>query len=241
MKKIVIPTLANTPTPEQVLGTFKGFTLEVCITDASKHTAYHLRYRSYLAVNSIPENPEEMLYDAFDRSPNSRTFLVWYEGKAVATVRSCVYSDLYDWTHTEAVEYFAQDIHTQLGAKTRILESNRFAVDPDFQGRQSLFARFLLFRAHGLNAAAHDCAYIITSVRCNHVAFYQRFLGLHPISTNSCFVEWADAEVSLLANPTEECLGTILKKGMPAYDQADIADYSQKAQLPFGQCYQSAA
>ena len=241
MKKSLSAPLASTPAHSQVLGTFKGFTMEVCMTEASKRTAYRLRYRAYLAVDAIPENPQRMLHDAFDASPNSRTFLVWFEGKPVATVRSCVYSDAYQWMKTEAVDYFAKDVYTQLGEQTRIVESNRFAVDPDFQGRQSLFARLLLFRAHGLNAGAHECAYIMTSVRSNHVKFYQRFLGLVPISTESCYVEWADAEVSLLANPADKCLGLILEKGMPPYDQDDIIDYAVKAHIPIAREYQTAA
>ena len=232
MKNSTTIQLAETPISDQIISSFNDFTLEVCLDEKSMNRAFHLRYRAYLEVNSIEENEEELLYDEYDFIPNSRVFLVWYQGKAIATVRSCIYSEAYNWTPTEAVNYFGEDINRKLGSETRILESNRFAVDPDFQGRQSLFARFLLFRAHGLNAAVHQCDYIMTSVRANHVAFYQRFLGLEPISTQSSFVEWANAEVSLLANPTDECLSSILKRGMPAYDQEDIMNYAMCAHLP---------
>lgn len=232
MKKLLTLSLAQAPALAQTLGTFKGFTLEVCRNEASLNRAFALRYRAYLEVGSIEENEQKLLYDEYDFLPNARVFLVWYEGKAVATVRSCVYSDAYRWLPTEALTYFPTDITSELGAKTRYLESNRFAVDPDFQGRQSLYARFLLFRAHGLNAGVHDCGYIMTSVRSNHVAFYQRFLGLNPISSGEARVEWAHADVALLANETEECFQAILKKGMPAYDQTDIANYAVTAGIP---------
>lgn len=105
-------------------------------------------------------------------------------------------------------------------------------MDPNFQGRQSLFARFLLFRAHALNAAIHECQYIMTSVRTNHVAFYQRFLGLNPISAQSQHVEWAQADVVLLVNETDKCLGAILKRGMPDYDESDVTNYGICADIP---------
>ena len=232
MKNLTAIQIAEAPSPEQIICTTNDFTLEVCLNDASMNKAFQVRYCAYLEVNSIPENEEGLLYDEYDFQANARVFLVWYQGKAVATVRSCIYSDSYTWVPTEAVTYFQEDIHGQLGAETRILESNRFAVDPSFQGRQSLFARFLLFRAHGLNAAVHQCTYIMTSVRAHHAAFYQRFLGLEPISTHTCFVEWADAEVTLLANPTDQCLQSILKRGMPEYDQEDIMNYAMLAHLP---------
>lgn len=233
MKNLSNIQFAQQPSADQTLGNFKDFTLEVCLNDASLNTAFQLRYRAYLAVDAIPENEEGLLYDQYDFLPNARVFLVWYQGKPVATVRSCIYSEAYNWMKTEAVKYFQEDIVRQLGAQTNLLESNRFAVDPDFQGRQSLFARFLLFRAHGLNAAAHQCKYIMTSVRANHIAFYRRFLALNPVSKESCYVEWADAEVALLANKTEECLGAILKRGMPDYDLEDVRQYVMCAHIPF--------
>ena len=233
MKNLTSIPAAAAPLSNQIVGTFKDFTLEVCLNLSSLKAAFELRYRAYLAVDSIPENEEALLYDDYDFMPNNRVHLVWYDGKPVATVRSCIYSEAYEWAPTEAVQYFGQDIENQLGKNSRILESNRFAVDPDFQGRQSLFARFLLFRAHGLNAAVHQCSHIMTSVRSNHIAFYQRFLGLEPISGAPRFVEWANAEVSLLGNQTELCLQAILKRGMPDYDQNDVRSYAMCAFIPF--------
>ncbi|MCB0628120.1 MAG: GNAT family N-acyltransferase [Saprospiraceae bacterium] len=235
MKSVTSIQLAEHPYAEQIIDTFNGFTIEICLRDSSMNTAFHLRYRSYLAVGSITENKEEMLYDEYDFSPNARIHLVWHEGKAVATIRSCVYSDHYNWVPTEGIRYFRDTVNQELGRTTRILESNRFAVDPDFQGRQSLFAQFLLFRAHGLNAGAHGCSHIITSVRSHHRAFYLRFLGMEPVSEQAVYIPWVDAEVYLLANETESCLSAILKRGMPDYDQDDISRYARKAQLPVRQ------
>ena len=119
-----------------------------------------------------------MLYDDFDFMPNTFVHLVWYEGKPVATVRSCIYSDEYAWERTEGVNYFPKEVEEKLGKNARLLESNRYAVDPEFQGRKSLFAQMLMFRIHALCSAVHGCSHIITSVRRKHVPFYQRFFRI---------------------------------------------------------------
>lgn len=232
MKKITTIPFQPTPSDDQVIFSQKDFILEVCMNQRSKRLAYQIRYRSYLEAGLISKSDESLLHDKYDEMVNARIFLVWYQGRPVATVRSSVYADLYNWAPTESDGYFRKDISESLGDQTPVLESSRFAVDPDFQGRQSLFARFLLFRAHGLNASLHQCAYITTAVRANHLAFYQRFLNLHPISNNACHIAWVDDEVYLLANRTEECLGAILNRGMPNYDEQDVFDYARCAGLP---------
>lgn len=232
MKRITESSLALMPTPYQTLGTYKGFTLEVCMNEQSLNTACHLRYRAYGAVGAVPDNEEQVLKDAYDYSPNARTFLVWYQGKAVATVRSSIYSEVYHQQETEGMTYFRQDIQNWVRLHTSILESGRFAVDPDFQGRQSLYARLLLFRAHGLNAASHGCTHLITAVRAGHVSFFKRFLDFETLSLSPRYVEWFGTEVVLLANSTRKCHSILLDKGMPDFDQEDILQYTLRAKLP---------
>ena len=241
MKKISLISPTTQPFEEQIFCKFKGFTVEVCRRPESLATAFRLRYRAYRNIDAIPENEEALLYDDHDFLPHVRIHLVWYEGKAVATVRSCIWSDQYDWVPTEAFNYFSADIEQKLGTKTHLLESNRYAVDPDFQGRQSLFAQILMFRIHALNAAIHKCEYIITSVRQNHVSFYRRFLGMNVISTAPCLISWVEIEGALLAGTYEDCLQTALKRGLPPVQPEDIELYAICAGLKTEQTYQVAA
>lgn len=231
---------AKSPSENQILSIHNDFILEIAMSAQTKRLAFQLRYRAYRRANMIPENAEAMLYDDYDFQPNTRVFLVWYQGKAVATVRSCVYSDVYDWTPTEGVQYFQAELKQKLNKKRRLLESNRFAVDPDFQGRQSLFARLLLFQAHGMNAACHACEYIITSVQANHIAFYQRFLGLESISIEARQY-WLDVQGYLLIGQAEQCLAAILKRGMPGYEQEDLERFAEHAGISFSECQSIAA
>ena len=214
---------------DHVFFSIDGYTVEVCRSRRSLEAAFRLRYRAYLNVGAIPENEEGMLYDEYDFLPNARTHLVRFEGKPVATVRACIFSDVYDRQVTEAVTYFPDTVEEKLGPEPCLLESNRYAVDPDFQGRRSLFAQMLLFRTHGLNAVVHDCDYIITSVRANHVPFYRRFLEMEPIADQAIYIPWADAEVFLLASSPAECREAALKRGMPDYTQDDALAYAAAA------------
>lgn len=226
MNEIVNHPIAKQPLMHQVISTINGFTVEICRDRKSLNAAFHLRYRAYLEVDAIPANEEELLYDDFDFLPNSFVHLVWYEGQPVATIRSCIFSDQYNWLSTEGINYFPKDTQNQLGNQTRILESNRFAVDPDFQGRRSLFAQLLLFRVHGLNSFAHNLTHIITAVRSNHISFYKRFLGMEQISSTMKYVPWADAEVVLMAVSVEDCLAAAIRRGMPDFDQNEVNLYA---------------
>ncbi|MCB0628703.1 MAG: GNAT family N-acyltransferase [Saprospiraceae bacterium] len=211
--------------PKQIVLSSNGFTVEVCRHQESFYNAFHLRYQAYLQAGSIPPNPQELLSDDFDPSPHTWTHLVWHEGQPVATIRSCIYSDVYEWQTTEARSYFAEDIERSLGTNVGFLESNRFAVSPHFQGRKSMFAQLLLFQMHALNSALHGVSHILTSVRDHHVPFYRRFLGMEEISTTRQFIPWVDAEVALMATTRDRCFEVAIQKGMPDYSDEDLRRY----------------
>ncbi|MEM7655123.1 MAG: GNAT family N-acyltransferase [Bacteroidota bacterium] len=220
------------PSFHRIAFAFQGFSAEVCMSPASLETAYHLRYRAYLAAESIPPNPDELLYDEYDSAPHCRTHLIWKDDQPVATVRSCIWAAQYQWEDTEAIQYFRPEIKQFFPERPQILESNRFAVSPDFQGRQSLFAQLLLFRIHALSSASHGCDHIMTSVRPHHVKFYQKFLGMSPVSEDIQHVAWANSDVCLLTTTREDCLTTALKRGMPAILPGEVAHYARLANLP---------
>ncbi len=159
-----------------------GFTAQLCRTEASKKIAYQLRYRAYRSVDGIPQNDLETAIDDYDAQPNARTHLLWYEGKPVASVRSLIWSDRYDWQSTTSLDTYRPAIDAKLGLNKRLLESNRYVVDPDFKGRKSLTAQYLLFRIQAVSCLFDHCEYVITAVREKHIAIYQRLMDFYPIS-----------------------------------------------------------
>lgn len=223
--------MAAEPLPSQIFCELNGFTVELCRNQSSLNTAFNLRYRAYRDVEAVPENDEKLLYDDFDFLPNAFTHLVWYQGKPVTTVRACIYSDDYNWQRTEGVNYFEEDINNKIGEKVRLLESNRYVIDPEFQGRQSLFAQLLMFRTHAFNSIAHQCRHIITSVRSNHIAFYRRYLGMEIISTKTRYIEWVHSDVELVSNRVDLSLACALRRSMPNFTSAEVARYAACAGL----------
>jgi len=145
--RLLSNALSSKPLPHQIIDSVKDYTIEVCLEEDSKILAYQLRYAAYIKEYPQLINHEELLYDEYDEKINNRIHLVWYQDKPVATVRSCIWSDFYNWQDTEATSYFKDEILQTIG-KENLLESNRYAVHPDFQGRNSLFAQMLCFRIH---------------------------------------------------------------------------------------------
>ena len=159
-----------------------GFTAQLCTTEESLQTAYQLRYKAYRSVDGIPENDAGIAIDEYDAQPNARTHLIWYEGKPVGSVRSLIWSERYDWQNTTCVDAYRSAVDRELGLNTPILESNRYVVDPEFNGRKSLVAQYLLFRIQTISCLYDRCHYVITAVRTKHIPFYKRLMGFYPIS-----------------------------------------------------------
>ena len=200
-----------------------GFCAQLCNTEESLRLAYQLRYRAYRSVDGIPENREGVAVDDYDAQPNARTHLIWYEGQPVASVRSLIWSARYDWQSTTCVDAYRPAIQANLGLDRPILESNRYVVDPEFKGRKSLTAQYLLFRIQTISCLYDRCQYVITAVRSNHISFYERLMGFYPVS-DSTRVKGFQFETTLLATPYRN--RAILAKNA-SVAAAQLEDYEQ--------------
>ena len=176
------------------------FTAQLCNTEESLQTAYQLRYKAYRSVDGIPENPDGIAVDQYDTQDNARTHLIWYEGEPVASVRSLIWSDRYDWQSTTSLDAYRAAVEHEFEPAIPLLESNRYVVDPDFKGRKSLTAQYLLFRIQTLSCLFDRCHFVITAVRTNHIPFYERLMGFYPISEPTQ-VPGFQFETVLLATP----------------------------------------
>ncbi len=123
------------PLEHKLLFTVDGYTAEMCIEPESLKLAYQLRYEAYLAAGGIAPNPERQFTDPYDWQSNVRTYLIWYDGRPMASVRSLTYSAAYDWQLTSSIVLFDGVVADKLGEKTPVMESNRYVVDPQIKGR----------------------------------------------------------------------------------------------------------
>ena len=211
----------NQPLKEQIIAEIDGYTIEVCTSKESKLIAYKLRYDAFIKSYPLLTNNEGLLYDELDESDNTWSFLVWYQGKPIATVRGSIWGFQYGWANTVVTKYFAKELNLNIG-KQNILESSRYAVSPEFQGRKSLFAQMLCFHIHAINSAIHNCNYIITVVKQSHAPFYDRFLGLNVISNTPKYIEWFNVEGLLLGAERDKSMSVALKRGMPDYTGVEL-------------------
>lgn len=210
----------------ETLFTINGYTAQLCCSEESKEIAYGLRYRAYTDAKVIEENDAQLFSDDFDLLPNSRTHLIWYEGQPIASVRSCIWSEKYDWSAVESVHYFAKDIDQRIGLDKNILESSRYVVAPEIKGRASLYAQLLLFRAQDLSSQVDDCSYILTAVRERHVPFYKRMLAFEQISP-AIKHSYIDLNIVLLMTTQEESRRIVTDKGMPPCERQEVEKYGE--------------
>lgn len=218
------------PLDHQILFEVDGYTAEICIEHESLNLAYHLRYQAYRHAEAIPANPEETCTDPFDQQQNARTFLIWHEKKAVASVRSLSWTAEYDWAPTPSIDIFRSEVDQFLGLSSPILESNRYVTAPDFTGRKSLTAQMLLFRIQTLGALADQCAFVITAVRPRHVKFYERFMNFYSISEPK-EVEAVSFQIQLLATPIASKDKLSESSSIATYQEADLERYLNCMQL----------
>lgn len=212
------------PKAHQLLFEAEGFTAEMCLEQESLDLAYHLRYKAYLHAEGVSANKEERVIDAYDGQKNTRTFLIWHEGRPVASVRSFTWSADYDWERTPSIDLFEESVSKTLGLQTTLLESNRYVVDPEFKGRKSLTAQMLLFRIQSVGALLDQCAYVITAVRPKHVRFYERFMNFYPIS-EPIEIDMVTFPIQLLATPIASCKKLAESSAIAAFQQSDLDNY----------------
>jgi hypothetical protein len=137
---------------------------------------YGMRYRSYSAEGYIKENSSLKFIDEYDGKPNSICFLAYHRSNVVGSIRACVY-DPAKGLDIPIMECFGKELKNAIGYDSRFLEPNKFVIDPQFQRRGGIQARFLLLGSAVEEAARQNAEHIVVAVRTEHIKFYQMFGG----------------------------------------------------------------
>lgn len=153
------------------------YTARLALDENTRRDAFALRYKSYLASGFIEQNSTKLFSDKFDDLPNSATIVIYSEGKAIASVRTCFLSR--DGTTTSpARETFPDEVNRLLaeaGSSRSNLEGvefTRLVRSPEAANNQGLV--FLLYRLAGYLSLRNDFRVMLSCVRQNHVPFYKR-------------------------------------------------------------------
>jgi hypothetical protein len=155
----------------------KGYEARIALDAETRRDAYALRYKSYHAHGSIPANPTGLFSDKYDELPTVTTVVVYADGKAVGSVRTCLLRrgpgttsparDLYP-TEVEALLQGSGPERSGFDG----LEVNRMVRAPEAEDDQGLV--FMLYRLSGRLAMSADFRVVMLCARNNHVPFYRR-------------------------------------------------------------------
>lgn len=165
---------------ERNLGTIitdKGYEARLANDPSTQRDAHELRYRSYYAQGHIAANASGILTDKFDDLPTTRTVVVYAQGRAVGSIRTCllkrgpgISSPCRD-AYPAEVERLLQGSGPERDGYDGV-EVNRMVRAPEAADDQRLV--FMLLRMAGYLALAEDFRVIVTCVRQHHVPFYSR-------------------------------------------------------------------
>ncbi len=161
----------------------KTYTAAIAYDKHVAADAYRVRYASYLDSGFITPNPDKIFRDSFDNLQNSTSIVVYDADRPVGSVRICLMSR--SVREAPAHHAFPEAVDAVLAHATRsrksfdVAEITRLVRSPDCANNQGLV--FLLYRLAGHVVLRHDVQAILSSVRRNHIPFYNR-LGFAEIA-----------------------------------------------------------
>jgi hypothetical protein len=151
----------------------------------TKEDAYRIRYDSYLASGFIEPNETRLFQDLYDDLPNCQTIVLYDQGVALASVRTCTLASG-SGQRSPAMDVYPKEISALLGQQPtsgvggRGIETTRLVRSPAAENNQGLV--FLLYRLAGYIGMMAHTQVLLACVRQNHVPFYRR-LGYNPITS----------------------------------------------------------
>ncbi|WP_086931365.1 N-acyl amino acid synthase FeeM domain-containing protein [Agarilytica rhodophyticola] len=135
---------------------------------------YSMRYRSYSSEGYINRNNSEKFIDSYDALPNCTSYLMYRNGKAMASIRACRY-DPKENIPIPCMEIFKQELAQNIGLDVPFVEVNKFVVDPRFQRYGGKHARLMLFSSIVEETYKYNVQNVVIAVRPEHVNFYKMF------------------------------------------------------------------
>ncbi len=155
--------------------------LDPAVSDADRELVYRLRYRAYRAADGIAPRASEQVRDEMDEHPFARSYLLRDGDRVVGTIRSNVYRHGQPGHRLFLADYWPSEAMPWLADAEAVVESSRFAVDPDLPEHQLTYL-LRLFSVHNANAAAHGARYVVSAVQRRHIPFYRLRLKFEVVS-----------------------------------------------------------
>lgn len=157
----------------QVFEALSNARYKVLTDSEAREAVYRLRYACYLGEGAIAPNETGLLTDALDLTPNCMHVAIEVDGVLLAAMRLHLLSKLALTSPT--LDVFPE-IMDDLEKGQTALDPTRFVIDPSAR-KMRVPLHFLALRIPFLAAMHYDVDLALASVRTEHIAFYQRYLG----------------------------------------------------------------
>lgn len=139
-----------------------------------------LRYRAFAGEGAVEARADMRLGDAYDLSPNARTFGLWFGDQLLASIRLHLVADECD--ESPALAVFGDELRPFVRAGERLIDPNCFCVDPQVSGVVPELA-YLTLRLPFAAAEMQRHVLVTATARAEHHAFYRRVMRAVPIAS----------------------------------------------------------
>jgi hypothetical protein len=153
-------------------------TYRVMRTEAELDQVFQLRYESYRHMGLIGDLKDGRWSDRHDEDTAYRNFGVFVDGALMGAIRVNVLSP--DARDSMALEMYPETLGPMVDAGCRIVEASRFCHSMEGVRRHPALT-FATIRVVALAAVHHRCTHLTSSVRREHLKFYERVVGARPV------------------------------------------------------------
>ena len=134
---------------------------------------YSMRYRSYSAQDYIDKCSTEKFMDEYDAMPNCKSFLLYSGKKAIGSIRSCLYTPE-SKLNIPVMDVFPEELGKEVGYDKIMIEANKFVVDPEFQKKGGVKARYSIYSNIADQLIDERADVLVAGIRTEHLAFYKK-------------------------------------------------------------------
>lgn len=142
---------------------------------------YSMRYRSYSADEYIDKCSSRKFMDEYDPLPNCTSYLTYFNNRAIGSIRSCLFDPNSEINRVPVMDVFEKELGDIVGYDKRFIETNKFVVDPSFQRKGGVKARFSIYKNIIDTMLENKAEYLVAGIRPEHIKFY-KMLNFIPVS-----------------------------------------------------------
>jgi hypothetical protein len=181
------------------------FFTTVATSPSQRRMVHRLREEAFARADAQPT-----VTDAYDDAPNCRSFILRSagRGRAIGSIRACVYSGSFAWRPIPAFDLYGEEIESRADLRSGMVQATHFCIAPTSRG-SPLLPKLLLFREILKTAVRERSGHVICIIKNQsaHLRFHGR-MGFTQIGPEKIH-PLADQKAVLIGVPTSTFLATV--------------------------------